>query len=98
MKKYFSYYQKTFDFNSKSNLVDFVFFVGVNFLISVLLITTKKLHGIEHVEWYFRYIYFLPFLSLGFRRLNDVGFNKWLFLVPLVNFILALFPTDYHKK
>jgi len=34
----------------------------------------------------------VPTIPLGIRRLNEAGFNKWLFLVPYVNLILAFFP------
>jgi uncharacterized membrane protein YhaH (DUF805 family) len=35
----------------------------------------------------------IPFITLGFRRLNDAKFSKWLFLIPVVNLILAAFPS-----
>jgi len=35
----------------------------------------------------------VPFISLGFRRMNDANLSKWLSLIPLVNLILAGFPS-----
>ena len=39
-------------------------------------------------------ILFIPLLSLGFRRIQDTGKTGWLFLIPLLNLILAMFPGN----
>jgi uncharacterized membrane protein YhaH (DUF805 family) len=36
----------------------------------------------------------LPLITLGFRRLNDAGYNKWLFLIPIAGVLLATTPQD----
>ena len=60
-------------------------------MISILLVLTKKTHGIDQIDVYYRYIYFLPFIALGFRRVQDTGKSGWLFLIPIVNFVIAGF-------
>jgi uncharacterized membrane protein YhaH (DUF805 family) len=35
----------------------------------------------------------IPYMAIGFRRLNDAGINKFLFLIPFVGLILAVYPS-----
>ncbi|WP_067149748.1 DUF805 domain-containing protein [Pseudotamlana agarivorans] len=80
---------KVFDFNGKATLKEFWLFF-LFYLISgfIAVILSAEFH-IEALKTTYRYLILIPLTSLGFRRLNDAGFNKWLFLVPFVNLILA---------
>ena len=37
--------------------------------------------------------FIFQFTTLGFRRLNETKFSKWLFLIPIINLIFAAFPA-----
>lgn len=64
----------------------------------MFLVFTKKNHGIDKIATYYRYIYFIPLISLGFRRIQDTGKNGFLFIIPIVNFILSTFPGEDGKN
>lgn len=90
MKNYILALKKIFDFKTSSSLSEFWGFFFVNIAISIILIFISKLTiGNELIAVIYRYFSYLPLLSLGFRRLRDVGVSPWLFLIPIVNLILA---------
>ena len=89
MKYFITPFKKVFDFNGKSTIKEFWYFVLINIAIHFLLGLLESSINIEYIGEIFRIIVLLPFISLGFRRLNEVGINKFLFLIPFVNFILA---------
>ncbi|TXD45730.1 DUF805 domain-containing protein [Polaribacter sp. IC073] len=97
-----NYFLKPFinilNFKGRSNLKEFWYFVLINFGISLILVMTKKIHGIDKIDIYYRYVYIIPLISLGFRRIQDTGKNGFLFLIPIVNFILSAFPGDERKN
>lgn len=66
----------------------------MNFTIALILMFTKQFHGIEDVKDYYRIFYFIPLVSLGFRRIQDTGYCGFLFFIPLVNIFLAALPGD----
>ncbi len=87
-----------FNFKGRSNLKEFWYFILINFVISMFLVFTKKIHGIDKIATYYRYLYIIPLISLGFRRIQDTGKNGFLFLIPFVNFILSAFPSEESKN
>lgn len=94
MNYYLKPFKKTFDFNGKSTNKEFWIFFLINLILSMLLgFFRGPLNIPAYVGDIFRGIILLPNIALGFRRLNDAGINKWLFLIPIVNFILAGFPS-----
>lgn len=98
----FNYFSKPFievlNFKGRSNLKEFWYFILINFVISIILVLTKKIHGIDKIDIYYRYVYFIPLISLGFRRIQDTGKNGFLFLIPIVNFILSAFPGEKNEN
>lgn len=87
--------QKTFTFNEVTNLKDFWYFILINFCVQVLIMLIEiKLFNSETVSKVYQYATLLPTFSCGFRRLKDAGYNGFLFLLPIVNFILACLPTS----
>ncbi|WP_430409003.1 DUF805 domain-containing protein [Kordia sp.] len=94
MNYYIEPLKRTFDFTGKSTVKQFwMFFLIENIIVFILGILSVKL-GIDNLGDIYLILTLLPFIALGFRRLNDAGYNRWLFLVPLVNIILACI----HKK
>ena len=91
MNYFINPYLNILNFKGRASLKQYWYFIIINFLISILLILIKKLHGIDQIDVYYRYIYLLPLISLGFRRIQDTGKSGWLYLIPLVNIVLAGF-------
>ncbi|SFD35529.1 DUF805 domain-containing protein [Algibacter pectinivorans] len=89
---------KVFKFKGRSSLKEFWFFILINFLISLILVLTKKYHGIDKIDIYYRYLYIIPLISLGFRRIQDTGKSGFLFLIPFVNIILSALPGEDSKN
>lgn len=87
-------FKNYFNIKDKANIKEFwIFFLVFTFVISPLIGVVKGLELLNSNLILVINIFFLiPFLTLGFRRLNETQFNKWLFLIPLVNLIFASFP------
>lgn len=98
-KYYINPFINLFKFRGRSSLKEFWYFYLINFIISILLIFTKNIHGIYKLEMYYLYVSTIPFISLGFRRIQDTGKTGFLFLIPFVNLILcALNGDDQENK
>lgn len=93
MNYFFKPFLNVCNFKGKATLQEFWLFIAINFGITFLLILTKRFHGIQDIDIYYRYVYIIPLIALGFRRLRDAGFNVWFFLIPFANFVLAGFPS-----
>lgn len=89
MKYIITPFKKALDFSGKSSLKEFWIFFLFNIVLSLIVGVVKAETGFEELGTIFLVVMLLPNLSLGFRRLNDAGINKWLFLIPFVNLILA---------
>ncbi|WP_372474326.1 DUF805 domain-containing protein [Capnocytophaga sp. ARDL2] len=92
--------KKLFDFSGKSTRKEFWLFYLFLFLMSTISMVILKLLKIPEdisskIQLYLG-VFFI--LAIGFRRMNDIGLNKFLFLIPVVNLILACFPTDYFSS
>lgn len=93
MKYYFLAFKRIFDFNGKSTLSEFWYFVLIHLILSIILGFIGSYLKIPDLGRYYRYLIIIPLISLGFRRLDDAGQIKWLFLIPFVNLILAGLPS-----
>jgi uncharacterized membrane protein YhaH (DUF805 family) len=89
MKYYIDPFKKVFDFNGKSTKKEFWMFFLWQIVAMTVFGVIQGLTGIEYIGKAYLIASLLPFMSLGFRRLNEGGFNKLLFLIPFVNIILA---------
>lgn len=83
-----------FDFSGRANLKDFWYFVLFQTVTGMLFGFFKgSLKLPEGATLFFLIIMVLPYFALGFRRLNDAGVPKWLFLIPFVHYLLAGLPS-----
>jgi uncharacterized membrane protein YhaH (DUF805 family) len=89
MKYLIDPFKNFLDFNGKSSIKEFWVFFLFSFLLSVIFGMISAIFNFEELKTIFRLVMVLPFVSIGFRRMNDAGFNKWLFLIPFLNLILA---------
>ena len=83
-------FRNYFNINGKASSKEFWIFLSFYaFIIMPSLVISNKLIEFDN------YVFFLiPVFTIGFRRLNDTKFSKWLFLVPFINLILASFPSE----
>lgn len=87
-------FKQILDFEGRASIPEFWIFFGFTLLLSFFLGILNALFNLpEIVRTSFLVIVGFVNLSLGFRRLNDVGVNKFLFLLPFVNLILAGLPS-----
>ncbi|MHC5353368.1 DUF805 domain-containing protein [Myroides sp. LJL115] len=85
---------KLFDFKGKSTVNEFWFFTIFIYFVSFLLNILSNHYNLDYnLKYAFWVMVFLPYLALGFRRLNDAGINKYYFLIPGANIILACLPA-----
>lgn len=93
MKYFIEAIKKWNDFSGKTNLKSFWAFFLIFSLLGFPIGFIKSLIGFEYLFKIYSTLMLIPFVAAGFRRLNDAGFNKFLFLIPFVNLILAIFPS-----
>lgn len=98
MNYYITPFKNILNFKGRASRKEFWYFFLINAIISTILILTKKLHGIDDIDIYYRRIYIIPFIALGFRRLHDTNKSGWLFLIPVANIILAIFEGDKNEN
>ena len=93
MKYYLLAFKNIFNYRSESTIIEFWSFFTINIIVSSLFtIIVQILSKDSMILTIYRIITFLVLFSVGFRRLKNAGFNGWLFIIPLVNLILAFFP------
>lgn len=92
MKYFIDALKRWNDFSGKTSLKSFWIFFMIFTIISFPIGFIRSLLGFEHLFTIYSTLMLLPFAAAGFRRLNDAGINRFLFLLPLVNLILATYP------
>lgn len=93
MKYFIEALRKWKDFEGKSSLNEFWIFFLIFSLLGFPIGFIRSLINFEHLNTIYLLIMIVPFAAIGFRRLNDAGINRYLFLIPFVNLILAVFPS-----
>lgn len=95
MNVYKTTFTRLTDFNGVSSIKEFwTVYLTISIGFGFLSALCRFFLGVrEPLTSIFYVTSFALTVALGFRRMNDAGFNKWLFLIPLVNLILALFPS-----
>jgi uncharacterized membrane protein YhaH (DUF805 family) len=89
MKYLITPFKNVFDFKGTSTIKEFWYFVLITTIIHIFICLVKSSLNMYYLGDIIRVITLLPFIALGFRRLNEAGINKFLFLIPFVNLILA---------
>ncbi len=98
MKYYINAFKRVTDIQSKASIKEFWYFMLINIIISILIGFMRAAFGLDYIGTIYNIIIIIPFITLGFRRLNEVGISKWLFLIPFVNLILAGLPKEKNKS
>jgi uncharacterized membrane protein YhaH (DUF805 family) len=80
------------DFSGKTGLKEFWIFFMIFSLLGIPIGFIQSWTGFEHLNMVYIILMIIPYLAIGFRRLNDAGINRFFFLIPLIGLILAAFP------
>tara|TARA_B110000046_G_scaffold93714_1_gene101649 strand:+ start:536 stop:835 length:300 start_codon:yes stop_codon:yes gene_type:complete len=93
MKYFIRALKKWNDFKGNTDLKSFWMFFLIFSLMAFPIGFIRSLINFEHLFNIYLVIMLIPYIAIGFRRLNDAGINKYLFLIPFVGLILAVFPS-----
>lgn len=81
------------DFSGKTSRKSFWIFFIVFTLMGLPIGFFKSYFEIPFLSDIYFWIMLIPFVAIGFRRMNDAGLNRFLFLLPFVGLVLATFPS-----
>jgi len=94
MKWYLMVLNRYFDFNGRSSRTEYWMFVLINFFFTFLLflldyVIITSNNGLEFPPFstFYSLIMFIPSISVGVRRLHDVGKSGWMMFLPLIPLI-----------
>lgn len=85
--------KKINDINSKATVKEFFVFFFIALLLGIIVTILSRIFKLNYVSTIYRICYLIILIPLGFRRMNDAGLNKFLFLIPFINIFLALIPS-----
>src|SRR5690554_7956675 len=95
LKYYIEPFIKTFDFNGKSSLKEFWLFFLLNIIASIFIGIIRGLTDYQALREIYLTLTLIPFIALGFRRLNDAGITNCFFLF---RFIILFLPFFHERK
>ena len=99
MKDYINAFKNIFNYKDEATVKEFWNYFFVNIIINVIVrLLVKKFSLPEYLYNIYTVIVLLALISIGFRRLKNAGYSGWLFLIPIVNLILALLPQKEGEK
>ncbi len=89
-------FKQIYDINGKASLKEFWYFFLFTWLVlyPLWVVFRGQFEFNRELNFWVRILLSLPLITLGFRRLNDAGYNKWLFLIPIAGVLLATTPQD----
>jgi uncharacterized membrane protein YhaH (DUF805 family) len=93
MKYFINAIKKWNDFTGKTDLKSFWMFFLIFSLLGFPIGFIRSLINFEQLFTVYIILMLVPYFAIGFRRLNDAGINKFLFLIPFIGLILAVFPS-----
>lgn len=94
MKEYFLMWQNAFNFQGRSRRREYWIPILVNFIIGLvftILIYATKFYIFSAIYYLYIILGIIPGLSLGVRRLHDVGKSGWFYLILLIPFFGVIY-------
>ena len=99
MKDYLNAFKNIFNYKDEATLKEFWNFFIFNWFFNIIIrLLAKRFSQSEYLYDTYIVIVTLTLVSVGFRRLKNAGISGWLFLIPILNIILALFPQKETKE
>jgi uncharacterized membrane protein YhaH (DUF805 family) len=78
-----------FAFKGRARRSEYWFFTVFNLLFSIIFTLLGTLNDFYYLGLIYNVLLLFPALSVGVRRMHDVGKSGWFLLVPIYNLILA---------
>lgn len=94
MNYYLKCLMNYFAFKGRSRRSEYWFFTVFNFLFSSIFSLLGTLNDFLFLGLIYNVVLLFPALSVGVRRMHDVGKSGWFLLVPIYNLILAFTEGD----
>ncbi len=86
MKYYYLAFRDFFKKNQNISENYFWAYFGINFLVIIALtILSRSLFSSDLPADIYKYISVIVTINLGMKRLQTIGLNKYLFLIPIAN-------------
>lgn len=99
MKDYINAFKNIFNYKDEATLKEFWSFYFFSLLLNVIIrFLNKRFPLPEYLYITYVVVVISALISIGFRRLKNAGFSGWLFLIPIVNLILASLPQKEVKE
>ena len=89
MKYFFSAIINFADFQGRARRKEFWYFNLVNFIFFSIALHLSLKHKRPEIIIAYSMIIAVPTISLGYRRMHDIGEFGWNFFIPVYNLILA---------
>jgi uncharacterized membrane protein YhaH (DUF805 family) len=93
MKYFIEAITKWKDFSGRTGLKEFWIFFLIFSLMGIPIGFIQSWTNFEHLNMVYLILMIVPYMAIGFRRLNDAGINRFLFLIPFIGLVLAVFPS-----
>jgi len=95
MEYYFKAFKKYFDYRGRADKKEFWYFIIINVIIAFLLGLIEKIFrpsmrpGTGILAAIYNLIVFIPGITVGMRRMHDLGAEGWHYFIPIYNLIQA---------
>ncbi len=89
MKWYLKVLQNYASFNGRARRSEYWYFVLFNMIISFSLAIVDWYTNVPVLRGLYSLVILLPSITVGVRRMHDVGKSGWFLLIPIYNLVLA---------
>ncbi len=94
MKYYLKALKNYANFKGRSTRREYWYFVLFHLLFFILMEVISTTFAFPEAVTIYLVLTLVPTISVGVRRIHDVGKSGWFFLVPIYNLILYLSPSS----
>lgn len=98
IQNYVSVLKKYVEFKGRASRAEYWYFVLVNSIVSVILSMVFGLLGLNFVIYIYLLAVMLPSISVGVRRMHDVGKSGWFLLIPFYSFYLFIIKGEEREN
>lgn len=94
MNYYFKGLRNYANFNTRATRSEFWYFFLSHFFILILIIAISILLGLPSLISIYNFFIIIPSLSIGVRRMHDVGKSGWFILIPIYSLFLCFLSSQ----
>lgn len=89
MKWYLKVLQNYTTFSGRARRSEYWYFVLFNLIASTVFALLDSALNIQAFQGLYAFFILLPSITVGVRRMHDVGKSGWFLLIPIYNIVLA---------